>query len=62
MKQLTCSDLGGMDCNFKATGQTADEVKQKMFAHAEQAHADMLKSMTPQQMQGLQQRMEQLLA
>jgi predicted small metal-binding protein len=51
-----------MDCNFKAKGQTADEVKQAMFAHAEQAHSDVLKSMTPQQMQEIQQRMEQLLA
>jgi hypothetical protein len=33
-----------------------------MFAHAEQAHSDVLKSMTPQQMQEIQQRMEQLLA
>jgi predicted small metal-binding protein len=51
-----------MDCNFKAKGQTAEEVKQAMFTHAEQVHPDVLKSMTPQQMQEIQQRMEQLLA
>lgn len=62
MKSMSCADLGGMDCNFKATGQSADEVKQAMFAHAEEQHPDVLKSMTPQQMQEIQQRMDQLLA
>jgi predicted small metal-binding protein len=32
MKSMSCADLGGMDCNFKAKGQTADEVKQALFA------------------------------
>lgn len=62
MKSLSCKDLGGMDCNFTATGQTAEEVKQALFAHAEQAHPDVLKAMTPEQMQDITQRMEQLLA
>ena len=62
MKTLSCKDLGSMDCNYTAKGKTAEEVKQTMFAHAQQAHPDVLASMTPQQMQEIQQRMEQLLA
>jgi predicted small metal-binding protein len=50
-----------MDCNYTATGKTAEEVKQVMFAHAQQEHPDVLASMTPQQMQDVQQRMDQLL-
>ena len=62
MKSLSCKDLGGMDCNYTAKGATADEVKQAMFAHAQQAHADKLASMTPEQMQEVQQVMDRLLA
>ena len=61
MKSLSCKDLGGMDCNYTATGKTAEEVKQVMFAHAQQEHPDVPASMTAQQMQDLQQRMDQLL-
>ena len=62
MKSMTCSDLGGMDCEFKATGKTAEEVKQAMFAHAQAAHPDTLKNMTPQQMEEVQKTMDRLLA
>lgn len=61
MKSLSCKDIGSMDCNFTATGETAEAVKQAMFAHAQQEHADVLASMTPQQMQEVTQRMDELL-
>lgn len=61
MKSLSCKDLGGMDCNFTATGNSADEVKQAMFAHAQSAHPEVLASMTPEQMQEVTQRMDALL-
>jgi predicted small metal-binding protein len=51
-----------MDCNYTASGNTAEEVKQAMFAHAQQNHPDVLASMTPQQMEEITQRMDQLLA
>ena len=50
MKTFKCRELG-MDCDFVATGNTVEEVKQKAFDHAGKVHADMLKTMsTPQQM------------
>ena len=48
MKSLACSDLG-MECSFSAQGETADEVKQKMLAHAQDAHAEMLAGMSDQE-------------
>ena len=39
-----------MDCDFVATGETAEEVKENAFAHAEVAHADILKSMSQEQL------------
>ena len=48
MKSLACSDLG-MECSFSAQGETADEVKQKMLAHAQDANAEMLAGMSDQE-------------
>ena len=44
MLKFSCKDLG-MDCDFVATGATAEEVKQKAFAHAGVVHADVMKTM-----------------
>ncbi len=49
MYRFECKDLGMIQCNFSATGQTTDEVKNKAIQHAQQVHADMLKGMSPQQ-------------
>jgi len=49
MKTFKCRDLE-MDCDFVATGNTVEEVKQKAFEHAGKVHADLLKSMSTQQM------------
>ena len=62
MKDLACKDLGAADCNFHATGATNEEVKQKMMAHAAEAHADMMKNMTPEQMAQTGAKMDELLA
>ena len=62
MMSLSCKDLGGMDCNYTAKGNSAEEVKQKMFAHAQTQHPDVLAAMTPQQMQDVQKQMDRLLA
>ncbi len=52
MYKFDCKDMG-MQCNFSATGQTVDEVKNKAVQHAQQVHADMLKGMSPQQVDDL---------
>ena len=48
MKSLACSDLG-MECSFTTEAETADEIKQKMLAHAQDAHAEMLAGMSDQE-------------
>ena len=61
MKSLSCKDLSRMDCNFTATGNSADEVKQALFTHAQSVHPDVLSSMTPDPMQEITRRMDALL-
>lgn len=58
MKSLACSDLG-MECTFKAEGETAEEVKEKMLAHAQDAHAEMLAGMSDQEKAGLMATMDE---
>ena len=49
MLKFACKDAG-VDCDFIATGETVEEVKEKAFAHAGVAHAEILKSMTEEQL------------
>lgn len=42
-----------MDCDFVATGKTVAEVKEQVFAHAGVVHAEILKSMTQEQLEDL---------
>lgn len=52
MLSFACKDAG-VDCNFVATGNSVEEVKQAAFAHAEVIHKDLLQSMTPEQLEEL---------
>jgi predicted small metal-binding protein len=61
MKQLSCSEMGGQ-CDFVARGETADQVKERMFAHAAKDHPEMFRSMTPEMQRQMQARMDGLLA
>ena len=45
MKTLSCKDMG-VDCDFVAQGETADEVIKKASEHTQTAHADKIKEMT----------------
>jgi predicted small metal-binding protein len=62
MKSLACKDMG-MDCNFVATANTEEEVKQKAIVHAQKVHADIFKSMssTPAQMAEMQKAMNKAI-
>jgi predicted small metal-binding protein len=42
--KFACRDVG-VDCDFVATGENFEEVKQKAFAHAGVVHADLMKNM-----------------
>ena len=44
MLKFACKDVG-LECDFVATGATAEEVKEKAFAHAGVVHADILKTL-----------------
>jgi len=54
MLSFACKDTG-VDCDFIALGETAEEVKTAAFAHAQVVHKDLLASLTPEQLQGLEQ-------
>jgi predicted small metal-binding protein len=52
MHTFECKNMG-MDCNFKTSGATVEEVKQKAIAHARSVHKDMLAKMPADQLAGL---------
>jgi predicted small metal-binding protein len=56
MKTFACKDMG-MECDFVATGATAEEVTRKAMEHAQIVHGEMLKQMTstPAKMAEMQQ-------
>jgi len=45
VKTLTCNDLGTPECEFKAQGESAAEVVEQMFAHANEVHKDKIEKM-----------------
>lgn len=57
MLTFACKDTG-VDCDFVATGETVEEVKEKAFAHANVVHAEILKSMTAEQLADLSKAVE----
>ena len=48
MLKFACKDTG-VDCDFVATAETVEEIKEKAFAHAGVVHAEILNSMTEEQ-------------
>jgi predicted small metal-binding protein len=52
MSKFQCSDLG-LSCDFVATGNTVDEVKQKALTHASQKHPDIIQSQGRSQVEKL---------
>lgn len=49
MLRFACKDAG-VDCDFVATGETVEAVKENAFAHAGIVHAEILKSMNQEQL------------
>lgn len=51
MKTISCADMPGSDgaCNHIVKGESTQECIDQMFAHAGEAHADKIASMTPEQ-------------
>ncbi|GEM_PF-885026 len=46
MKKLSCLKMGTADCDMIVTGETEQEVMDKIMAHAKEVHADKLKEMS----------------
>lgn len=61
MYSLSCRDLGG-DCDYTVKGETVEEIKTGMFAHAADAHAEKLANMSDEDKAGFVQKMEKILA
>ncbi len=60
--ELGCRDLGGMDCNFVAKGNTVEEVKKNLYKHAGEEHKDVLALMPEDKMKEMDSLMDKLLA
>ena len=51
----------GMDCDFEAKGETKEEVIQKMFEHAKEAHADIFVSLSEKEQEEMSQKLEGII-
>jgi len=62
MKKLKCKDLDpSKECEFEAEGETNNEVINKMYAHAQEVHADKLASMSDEDKAAINTKMTELL-
>ena len=61
MKKLSCKEMGGGDCDFTAEGETNEEVIQKIYAHASEAHPEKLQGMSEEEKAGMNKKMEEIL-
>ena len=61
MKSMTCRDMGTEYCDFKASGRTAKEVKDKMFKHADKVHPELLKNATEKEKKDMEKKMDKLI-
>ncbi len=58
MMKLSCRDMG-MDCDFVAKGETAQEVKEKMRAHDNAEHEDIMKNMSEDEKADMMKKMDE---
>lgn len=60
--KLGCKEMGGMDCDFVATGDTAEVTKQNLYAHAGEVHKDVVGTMPEDKMKEMDQLMDKILS
>ncbi|OGI29309.1 MAG: hypothetical protein A2288_02940 [Candidatus Moranbacteria bacterium RIFOXYA12_FULL_44_15] len=58
MMKLSCKAMGA-DCGYEATGETAEEVKNKMMEHAKMEHKDMLDKMSDSEKKEMMAKMDE---
>ena len=47
MVTTNCKEIAGVDCTVPISGNTLDELKRNVFAHAQQDHKELLAKMSP---------------
>jgi predicted small metal-binding protein len=47
MVTTNCKEIAGVDCTVPLSGNSLDELKKNVFAHAQKDHKDMLAKMSP---------------
>jgi predicted small metal-binding protein len=47
MVTTNCQEIAGVSCTHPISGNTLDELKKNVFAHAQKEHQDMLAKMSP---------------
>ena len=61
MVTTNCRELTGQgSCTVPLTGETAHELQQNVFKHAQQHHADVVKKMGPQDQAKMVQRIQDI--
>ena len=61
MVTTNCLELTGSgQCTVPLKGNTLDELKNNIFSHAKQDHADQLAKMSPQDQANIQKRIEEV--
>jgi len=54
---LSCADLG-RPCLYKAIGKTPAQVKERMYEHASREHLNILNTLTIEELQEIDQKMD----
>jgi predicted small metal-binding protein len=60
MLKASCADMGAR-CRWQATAETADELRKKIWEHAESEHKDMLARMSESQRAHFEARIDHLI-
>ena len=47
MVTTNCQEIAGVNCSVPLTGNSVEELKKNVFAHAQKDHKDMLAKMSP---------------
>ena len=47
MVTTNCQEIAGVNCSVPLSGNTVEELKKNVFAHAQKDHKDMLAKMSP---------------
>jgi len=58
MVTTNCQEIAGANCTVPISGNTLEELKRNVFAHAQQDHKDMLAKMSPQEQAKIPQQIE----